>query len=105
MLGWSVNRSAGVRDGFLLHEGATIMNKLLIQLDQPAELPIRRSVTCTVANFCGGKPLPAFKLVRSSLPTLARLVLTQDDVRVCRNYEMAKNRFYALNQSEATRTR
>lgn len=76
-LGTIVNQSAGCRD-FLLLEG-DMMNPLLGLLDVSTKTSILRPVTWTVANFCGGKLAPDFELVRSSLPTLARLILSQEE--------------------------
>eukprot|EP00798_Chlamydomonas_sp_ICE-L_P008290 gene8290-1560_t len=52
---------------------------LLEQLVDGSKMSMLRNATWTLSNFCRGKPPPPFQLTRAALPTLARLITSQDD--------------------------
>jgi hypothetical protein len=62
----------------VLQSGA--LDPLLQQLQNPtSKLPMLRQATWALSNFCRGKPKPPFKLVKPALPTLAKLIHSQDE--------------------------
>ena len=62
----------------VLQAGA--MMPLLSQLNNPqSKLTMLRNATWALSNFFRGKPKPNFDLVKPSLPTLAQLILNQDE--------------------------
>lgn len=44
-----------------------------------AQLSMMRNATWTLSNLCRGKPQPDWAFVVPSLPTLARLIYSNDD--------------------------
>jgi importin subunit alpha-6/7 len=76
-LGTIAGDSPPCRD-LVLQAGA--MQPLLNQLNKKkSKVSMRREATWTLSNFCRGRPQPDFELVRSSLPTLALLLLCPDE--------------------------
>ncbi|MED6220587.1 Inositol monophosphatase 1 [Stylosanthes scabra] len=77
---WALGNVAGdsprCRDLVLGH-GALI--PLLAQLNEHAKLSMLRNATWTLSNFCRGKPQPPFEHVKPALPTLERLVFSNDE--------------------------
>ncbi|CAL0325410.1 unnamed protein product [Lupinus luteus] len=77
---WALGNVAGdsprCRD-LVLGQGALI--PLLAQLNEHAKLSMLRNATWTLSNFCRGKPQPPFEQVRPALPTLERLVFSNDE--------------------------
>ncbi|RYR12882.1 hypothetical protein Ahy_B04g070180 isoform C [Arachis hypogaea] len=77
---WALGNVAGdsprCRDLVLSH-GALI--PLLAQLNEHAKLSMLRNATWTLSNFCRGKPQPPFEHVKPALPTLERLVFSNDE--------------------------
>ncbi len=77
---WALGNIAGdspsCRD-YVLQNG--VMAPLLQNLGMSAQLTVQRKATWTLANLCRGKPLPLFDWVRVALPTLARLIFSNDE--------------------------
>ncbi|AES92711.2 putative importin subunit alpha [Medicago truncatula] len=77
---WTLGNVAGdspsCRDLVLSH-GALI--PLLSQLNEQAKLSMLRIATLALSNFCRGKPPPPFEQVRQALPTLRRLIFSNDE--------------------------
>ncbi|KAG8045392.1 hypothetical protein GUJ93_ZPchr0008g13936 [Zizania palustris] len=64
------------RDVVLTH-GA--MLPLQQQLSEHAKLSLLRIIAWAICIFCSGKPQPVFEHVKTALPTLRQLILSQDD--------------------------
>ncbi|GKU86931.1 hypothetical protein SLEP1_g1394 [Rubroshorea leprosula] len=77
---WALGNVAGdspkCRDLVLSH-GA--LQPLLAQFNEHAKLSLLRNATWTLSNFCRGKPQPAFELTKPALPTLERLIHSNDE--------------------------
>lgn len=77
---WALGNVAGdspkCRDLVLGH-GALM--HLLAQLNENAKLSMLRNATWTLSNFCRGKPQPPFELVKPALPSLERLIHSNDE--------------------------
>ncbi|KAL9263460.1 Importin subunit alpha-1-like protein [Drosera capensis] len=77
---WALGNVAGdspkCRD-LVLNHGALL--PLLAQLNEHSKLSMIRNATWTLSNFCRGKPQPPFELVSPALPTLERLIRSNDD--------------------------
>lgn len=77
---WALGNIAGdspkCRDMVLSH-GA--MNPLLAQFHELSKLSMQRNATWTLSNFCRGKPAPGFTLTRPALPTLGKLIQSNDE--------------------------
>ncbi|KAK9829264.1 hypothetical protein WJX72_004853 [[Myrmecia] bisecta] len=77
---WALGNIAGdspaCRD-LVLETGA--LQPLLEQLKDDSKLSMLRNATWTLSNFCRGKPQPAFDQTKLALPTLARLIHTNDE--------------------------
>ncbi|KAK8549239.1 hypothetical protein V6N13_008916 [Hibiscus sabdariffa] len=77
---WALGNIAGdsptTRDVVLGH-GA--LSPLLAHLNEHANLSVLKKATWTLSNFCRGKPPPPFHQVGSALPTLARLIHSNDE--------------------------
>lgn len=77
---WALGNIAGdsptCRD-LVLNHGA--LAPLLEQLKDTSKLSMLRNGTWTLSNFCRGKPQPDFNQVKLALPTLARLIHTNDE--------------------------
>ncbi|AES92712.2 putative importin subunit alpha [Medicago truncatula] len=80
---WALGNIAGdsprCRDLVFSH-GALI--PLLTQLNEQAKLSMLRVATWTLSSFCKGKPPPPIEQVRPALPSLERLILSNDDEEV-----------------------
>ncbi|KAK9915388.1 hypothetical protein WJX75_008550 [Coccomyxa subellipsoidea] len=76
-LGNIAGDSAKCRD-LVLEHGA--LGPLLEQLKDNTKLSMLRNATWTLSNFCRGKqPQPAFEQTKVALPTLARLIHSNDE--------------------------
>ncbi|XP_057535902.1 importin subunit alpha-like [Amaranthus tricolor] len=77
---WALGNIAGdspkCRDLVLAH-GALM--PLLAQFNEHAKLSMLRNATWTLSNFCRGKPQPSFEQTKPALPTLERLLHSNDD--------------------------
>eukprot|EP00891_Asterochloris_glomerata_P004679 jgi/Astpho2/4679/Aster-00240 len=77
---WALGNIAGdspkCRDQVL---GAGALQPLLDQLKDGNKLSMLRNATWTLSNFCRGKPQPPFEQTKLALPTLARLIHSNDD--------------------------
>lgn len=77
---WALGNIAGdspkCRD-LVLESGALL--PLLEQLKDSSKLSMQRNATWTLSNFCRGKPQPNFEQTRQALPTLARLIYSNDE--------------------------
>jgi HEAT repeat protein len=77
---WALGNIAGdspkCRD--LVLEAAALL-PLLEQLKVNSKLSMLRNATWTLSNFCRGKPQPNFDQTKQALPTLARLINSQDE--------------------------
>ncbi|XP_075105135.1 importin subunit alpha isoform X1 [Nicotiana tabacum] len=77
---WALGNIAGdspkYRDLVLGH-GA--LAPLLAQFNEHAKLSMLRNATWTLSNFCRGKPQPQFEQTKAALPTLARLIHSNDE--------------------------
>ncbi|CAN4113626.1 unnamed protein product [Withania somnifera] len=77
---WALGNIAGdspkYRDLVLGH-GALV--SLLAQFNEHAKLSMLRNATWTLSNFCRGKPQPQFEKTKAALPTLARLIHSNDE--------------------------
>ncbi|XP_060174677.1 importin subunit alpha isoform X1 [Lycium barbarum] len=77
---WALGNIAGdspkYRDLVLGH-GALV--PLLAQFNEHAKLSMLRNATWTLSNFCRGKPQPQFEQTKAALPTLARLIHSNDE--------------------------
>ncbi|CAO2839774.1 unnamed protein product [Amaranthus hypochondriacus] len=77
---WALGNIAGdspkCRDLVLAH-GALM--PLLAQFNEHAKLSMLRNATWTLSNFCRGKPQPSFEQTKPALPTLERLIHSNDD--------------------------
>ncbi|CAN4101909.1 unnamed protein product [Withania somnifera] len=77
---WALGNIAGdspkYRDLVLGH-GALVA--LLAQFNEHAKLSMLRNATWTLSNFCRGKPQPQFEQTKAALPTLARLIHSNDE--------------------------
>jgi HEAT repeat protein len=77
---WALGNIAGdspVCRDMVLDAGA--MPPLLDQLKDGNKLSMLRNATWTLSNFCRGKPQPKFEQTKMALPTLARLVHSNDE--------------------------
>eukprot|EP00301_Raphidiophrys_heterophryoidea_P025238 c8426_g1_i1.p1 GENE.c8426_g1_i1~~c8426_g1_i1.p1 ORF type:complete len:552 (-),score=126.92 c8426_g1_i1:1835-3490(-) len=75
-LGNIAGDSAECRD-LVLGQGALL--PLLHLLNESTKISMLRNATWTLSNFCRGKPQPDFSVVIDALPTLARLVYSNDE--------------------------
>ncbi|KAE8703591.1 Importin subunit alpha-1b [Hibiscus syriacus] len=77
---WALGNVAGdspkCRDLVLSH-GALV--PLLAQFNEHAKLSMLRNATWTLSNFCRGKPQPSFEQTKPALPTLERLIHSNDE--------------------------
>ncbi|GMH02587.1 hypothetical protein Nepgr_004426 [Nepenthes gracilis] len=77
---WALGNIAGdspkCRDLVLAH-GALM--PLLAQFNEHAKLSMLRNATWTLSNFCRGKPQPSFDQTKPALPTLERLIHSNDE--------------------------
>ncbi|GAB4841067.1 hypothetical protein Ancab_021812 [Ancistrocladus abbreviatus] len=77
---WALGNIAGdspkCRDLVLAH-GALM--PLLAQFNEHAKLSMLRNATWTLSNFCRGKPQPSFEQTKPALPTLERLIHSNDE--------------------------
>lgn len=77
---WALGNIAGdspnCRD-LVLQAGALM--PLLQQLTENSKTTMLRNATWTLSNFCRGKPQPNFDYVKPSLPTLAKLIHSNDE--------------------------
>ncbi|CAI9104903.1 OLC1v1003693C1 [Oldenlandia corymbosa var. corymbosa] len=77
---WALGNVAGdspkCRD-LVLSQGALMA--LLAQFNEHAKLSMLRNATWTLSNFCRGKPQPHFEQTKPALPTLARLIHSNDE--------------------------
>ncbi|KHG28860.1 Importin subunit alpha-1 [Gossypium arboreum] len=77
---WALGNVAGdspkCRDLVLGH-GALM--PLLAQFNDHSKLSMLRNATWTLSNFCRGKPQPSFEQTRPALPTLERLIHSNDE--------------------------
>lgn len=77
---WALGNIAGdspkCRD-LVLGQGALL--PLLAQFNEHAKLSMLRNATWTLSNFCRGKPQPSFDQTRPALPTLERLIHSNDE--------------------------
>ncbi|KAI5680503.1 hypothetical protein M9H77_01730 [Catharanthus roseus] len=77
---WALGNVAGdspkCRD-LVLNHGALM--PLLAQFNEHAKLSMLRNATWTLSNFCRGKPQPQFEQTKPALPTLARLIHSNDE--------------------------
>ncbi|GMH27829.1 hypothetical protein Nepgr_029672 [Nepenthes gracilis] len=77
---WALGNIAGdspkCRDLVLAHGALT---PLLAQFNEHSKLSMLRNATWTLSNFCRGKPQPSFEQTKPSLPTLARLIHSNDE--------------------------
>ncbi|KAL3531516.1 hypothetical protein ACH5RR_010838 [Cinchona calisaya] len=77
---WALGNVAGdspkCRD-LVLNHGALM--PLLEQFNEHTKLSMLRNATWTLSNFCRGKPQPQFELTKPALPTLARLIHSNDE--------------------------
>ncbi|GMI69458.1 IMPORTIN ALPHA, IMPORTIN ALPHA ISOFORM 1, importin alpha isoform 1 [Hibiscus trionum] len=77
---WALGNIAGdspkCRDMVLGH-GALV--PLLAQFNEHAKLSMLRNATWTLSNFCRGKPQPSFEQTKPALPTLERLIHSNDE--------------------------
>ncbi|XP_015079856.1 importin subunit alpha isoform X3 [Solanum pennellii] len=77
---WALGNIAGdspkYRDLVLGH-GA--LAALLAQFNDQAKLSMLRNATWTLSNFCRGKPQPLFEQTKAALPTLGRLIHSNDE--------------------------
>ncbi|KAE8665493.1 Importin subunit alpha-1b [Hibiscus syriacus] len=77
---WALGNVAGdspkCRDLVLGH-GALV--PLLAQFNEHAKLSMLRNATWTLSNFCRGKPQPSFEQTKPALPTLERLIHSNDE--------------------------
>ncbi|KAF3631171.1 Importin subunit alpha [Capsicum annuum] len=76
-LGNIASDSPKYRDLVLGH-GALV--SLLPQFNEHVKLSMLRNATWTLSNFCRGKPQPQFEQTKASLPTLARLIHSNDEI-------------------------
>ncbi|PHU20389.1 Importin subunit alpha [Capsicum chinense] len=76
-LGNIASDSPKYRDLVLGH-GALV--SLLTQFNEHVKLSMLRNATWTLSNFCRGKPQPQFEQTKASLPTLARLIHSNDEI-------------------------
>ena len=76
-LGNIAGDSAQLRDVVLAQPG--VVQNILQNLAQPANLPLLRNCTWTLSNFCRGKPQPAMSLLAPALPMLAHLLANSHD--------------------------
>ena len=77
---WALGNIAGdspaCRD-LVLNNGA--LPPLMEQLKEGSKISMLRNATWTMSNFCRGKPQPNFEQTKQALPTLARLVYSDDE--------------------------
>lgn len=77
---WALGNIAGdspkCRD-LVLNSGALL--PLLGQFNENSKLSMLRNATWTLSNFCRGKPQPHFEQTKDALPTLARLIHSNDE--------------------------
>ncbi|KAM3342491.1 hypothetical protein P3S68_027457 [Capsicum galapagoense] len=76
-LGNIASDSPKYRDLVLGH-GALV--SLLAQFNEHVKLSMLRNATWTLSNFYRGKPQPQFEQTKASLPTLARLIHSNDEI-------------------------
>ncbi|CAL4975523.1 unnamed protein product [Urochloa decumbens] len=61
---------------FVLAHGAVF--PLLQLINRNVELPLLRTITWTLSNFCHGRPQPNFEHVKPAIPAFARLIHSED---------------------------
>lgn len=76
-LGNVAGDSAELRDVVLAQPN--VVQSILQNLAQPANLPLMRNCTWTLSNFCRGKPQPPLSLLQPALPMLAHLLAKSND--------------------------
>jgi len=76
-LGNVAGDSAELRDMVLAQP--QVVDSILQNLSQPANLPLMRNCTWTLSNFCRGKPQPPLAVLRPALPMLAHLLARSND--------------------------
>ncbi len=76
-LGNIVGESPQYRDFILQHE--VVQPLLAFANDEALTMAMLRTATWVLSNLCRGKPQPPFDIMKPTLPTLARIVLVQDD--------------------------
>mmetsp|Transcript_12468 Transcript_12468/g.22326 ORF Transcript_12468/g.22326 Transcript_12468/m.22326 type:complete len:518 (-) Transcript_12468:116-1669(-) len=77
---WALGNIAGdsykCRDLVLSHNA---LPPLLSQMTPDTKIAMLRNATWTLSNFCRGKPVPDFAITSAALPTLARLIHSNDE--------------------------
>jgi len=78
---WGLGNVAGdspeLRDVVLAQP--RVVDSILQNLAQPANLPLMRNCTWTLSNFCRGKPQPPLPVLLPALPMLAHLLARSND--------------------------